>query len=108
MKLQRAPQDFPGSRASVRLGWPVPMDLPRGYEPDLTCMMVVTTTSGEDVGHVHCDGRGWVAWDFKSTWLGRTENSRFITYRAAFNALVAAFRARTGRDPGALWWRPDW
>lgn len=60
----------------------------------MRCMakVIVVRPDGErrSIGSLFQDGGGFVAWDARRNWLGKSLKSRFPTMRKAVDAILAA------------------
>jgi hypothetical protein len=68
--------------------------------------MMKVVDEGLYLGSIHRDRDGWVAWDSKRQWLGRSEKARFKSMAAAINAILSASHRHSIR-PGRLEFLPD-
>lgn len=58
------------------------------------------------IGSVHADGGGWVAWDERQIWLGKSDRFRFTCAEAAIAAIEKSYAKRSGITVAATGWRP--
>lgn len=53
-----------------------------------------TVADDRMIGSVHADGGGWVAWDDRQLWLGKSDRFRFTSGEAAISAIEKSYPTR--------------